>query len=463
MSLNVLLTGPNEAWIAETKKFLESKFFACETADTGKECQLKIYKGKYYCLVLDLDTEHHSGLEVLSYVRLNAPQIKVMLIIENKERFDSLDLSKDELRALGAGDILIKPFSAEKLIKSIEGENQFEAWKNVKSSGDSKVEEEVNANDDEFTGIKISEFCGGNTTIFDHYLRLGQNKYLKILHKGDFFEAKRLDKYVEDKKVTHLYFKTKDRGIYVNFINGLMSKVALSKAIPTERKLSMARNLAEKYIDEIYTVGLKPQLIEEGKKLANNVYLLINRDPELGNLLKLYQSYDPPAHAHLFLVCFLASITCTNLEWASPRTVQTVALGALLHDIGRLKLPADIRTKHYQDMTDDEKAVYRTHPQLGIEMLEKHSLISEGVRQIVYQHHEYVTGNGFPNQLTSTRIYPLAKVVSLADEFSYFIMSKRIAPLEGLKEFIPNKKIIQRFDPSVVKAMIMAFQGKSKK
>ncbi len=457
MSLSVLISEPDSSWAIELKEYLTKNSFEVDIVYTGKDCQLKVYRNKFLAVIIDIETKNHSALEVLKYLRLNAPSVKVILTVTNRKKLEELELSKDELRKIGASDILIKPYSLESLLESIEGANQFEAWKEVKASGTQRDEEEIEADDDDFTRIKIENFFSGNTTIFDHYIRLARNKYVKILHKGDFFEKSRLKKYAKEKEVTHLYFRTKERAAYVNFINQLMEKMNKSKVNNLEKKFKTAQTLAEKYIEEIHTVGLKPQLIEEGKKLCNNIYNMVRKDKALAKLLAHYEESDPPAYSHLFLVSFIASVTCQNLEWSTQRTVEMIAFGSFLHDIGMLKLPPDIKEIEQESMTVEQLIKFKQHPVLGFEMLQKYPLVPEPVRQITYQHHEFINGAGFPHGITGIKIYPLAKVVSLADGFADYISIKKTSPIAGLKELIQDRNEIAKYDPLIVKALAKSF------
>ncbi len=457
MALPVLISEPDDNWANKIKSFLEENSYLSDLVLTGKDCQLRVYKNKYLAVILDLDTTNHSGLEVLKYLRLNSPSIKVVLTLKNNKRLEKLGLSKDDLRKLGASDILIKPYSLEMLLESVEGVNQFESWKEIKVSGPQKEEEMIDADDSEFTRIKIEDFYSGNTTIFDCYVRLARNKYVKILHKGDFFEESRIEKYAYVKEITHLYFKTRERAVYINFINEMLEKMLKKQKAPIEKKVRTAKKLVEKYIEEVYTVGLGPQLVDEGKRICQNVYNIIQKEPDLASLMAMYEEQDPPAHAHLFLVSFWASITCQNLAWSSQRTVELIAFGSLLHDVGMLKLPEEIRNKSVDELSNEQLIKYKEHPRIGSELLRKYPLVTEPIRQIVYQHHEYVNGEGFPNGLTGIKIYPLAKIVAIADEFAYLLMKRKVTPLQGLREFIPNRENVMRFDPLVVKALVKGF------
>lgn len=453
----VLISDPDLTWAKNTTAFLAERNLKSDIVTNGKDCQLSLYKQKYSTIILDIDTNNHPGLVVLKYLRLNYSGTKVILTFKNKERFREINLSSEDLKKIGVSDHLIKPYTFEKLMKSIEGENPLDAWKKVSANERAKEDEEVYAKDQEFTRIKLDTFYSGNTTIFDHYLRLGPNKFVKILHKGDHFDPSRLEKYSKDKAIEFLYFKTKDRAVYINFMNQMLERTIGSSHVPTDQALKSLRSVSEKYIEEIYTVGLKPELLEEGQNLCKNMYDVVQKNKDLNLIMRQYQDYDQSAYAHLFLVSFFSTLIIKNLEWASSRTAATVAMAGLVHDIGKLKLPPELREKNESQMTPEQRLLYRQHPLWGAQMLEKCGNIPEPVIQIVYQHHEHVNGKGFPNELSGTKIYPLAKIVSLADYFSNILVENKITPLEGLNVFLPEKDNTLKFDSMAIKSLVTGF------
>jgi putative nucleotidyltransferase with HDIG domain len=462
LELSVLVSDPDNNWANELKTFLGTEGYKADISLNGKDCQLLAYRNKYSAVILDLHTTDHSSFEVLKYLRLNCPSVKVIFTLDNAEHLKELELGKEELRKLGVSDILVKPYEPSKILASIEEGSQYEAWRNVKEVSEVNEQETFDADDNEFTKIDVKSFYTGNITIFDHYIRLGRNKYVKILHKGGVFEKDRIRRYVQEKKVEFFYFKTKERSVYINFVNAVLAKMAKSKKIVADKKIKATRSLTEMYIDEVYTKGFKPQLIDEGMKICESMYKMVNRDRELARLLGQYRDFNPPAHTHVFLVSLISTIISCNLEWASERTTEITSFGSLFHDIGKMKLPGSVRIKEKSDFTKEDWEEFKKHPELGAEMLQNFKLINEPVRQIVYQHHEYVNGEGYPNGLTGMKIYPLAKVVSLADEFSNFIVEENLTPIEGLRVFIPDRERVKKFDPVVVKALLNGFIGKSK-
>lgn len=454
--MKVLISDPDAKSTKSLETLLSKNSIESLVTSSGKECQLEVYRGGIDCLVLDFDTVNYPGLMVLKYMRLNHPAVKIVMTVASKKRLDATGICQEDLKKLGAATILIKPVSDEVMLKNVQGE-QYDSWKKIKINDQEKEDESIlNVKDEEFTRVKIETCQGGNVTIFDHYIRLGKDRYVKVLRKGDSFDISRIQKYIADGKVEHLYFKTKDRTTYINFMNDLSQKmVASGKTGSTSIIVENLKSATEMYIEEIYTAGIKPQLLDEGKKLCQNMYQLIQKDSDIAKHIRELQAEDSTGKGHLFMVSFFSTIICKNMEWSSERTAETAAMGGLLHDIGKLKLPPNLRNLEENAVPPDQLTLYRQHPLYGYEMLSKSKIVHDAVKQIVYQHHEQVNGMGYPNGLTGTKIYPLAKIVSLADYFSTLITTNHLTPMEGLRRFIPNKEETAKFDAMAIKSLVM--------
>ena len=177
MPLSVLISDPDEDWAEKVLSFLKERSLFVEKASDGKDCQLKMYRGKFFAIVLDIETQNHSSIEVLRYIRLSAPAVKVILTAQSS-KLKKIGLGSSDLKRLGASDILIKPYSMETLRESIEGVNHFEEPGDT-SPETQQTEQEIAVDDSEFTHVKVEDFYSGNTTIFDCYIRAEKNKIYK--------------------------------------------------------------------------------------------------------------------------------------------------------------------------------------------------------------------------------------------------------------------------------------------
>ncbi len=454
--MKVLIYDPDPVLSTKMKDMFVKNGINALSCLSGKECQLVVYRGGIDCVVLDLDTQNYSGVMVLKYIRLNHPSVKVVLTVSSKNRFEELGITHDNLKKLGSSTVLVKPFTDDFLLKNIQGE-RYDGWKDITLNTSPPLDENIlNAKDEEFTKVKIETCQGGNITIFDHYIKLGKGRYVKVMCKGDSFDITRIQKYITDGKMEHLYFKTKDRTTYINFMNDFSKKmVETCKVGSTATIVENLKSTTELYIEEIYTAGIKPQLLEEGMKICQNMFQLVQKDSELAKYIREMQGNENKGNGHLFMVSFFSTIICKNIDWHSEKTTETIAMGGLFHDIGKLKLPPNLRNLEEKDVPHNLLPLFRQHPLFGFEMLSKSKTVSEQVKQIVYQHHELVNGKGYPNQLTAAKIYPLAKIVSLADHFVSLITSQNLTPIDGLRKFIPDKGQTAKYDAMAIKSLVM--------
>ena len=90
-------------------------------------------------------------------------------------------------------------------------------------------------------------------------------------------------------------------------------------------------------------------------------------------------------------------------------------LGGFLHDIGKISIPDVILGKRGR-LTEAEYEVVKTHPGIGAVLIQEHPL-GELALSAVHQHHEWMDGQGYPQQLMGEQISIFARIVSIADAF----------------------------------------------
>jgi putative nucleotidyltransferase with HDIG domain len=102
--------------------------------------------------------------------------------------------------------------------------------------------------------------------------------------------------------------------------------------------------------------------------------------------------------------------------------IEDIRVGALLHDIGKLLVPGRILGKPGR-LTDREWVELRTHPDKGLELLERTGL-TPAMRDIVLHHHERFDGRGYPDGLSGGQIAWPVRLVSIMDSFDALTSSR---------------------------------------
>jgi HD-GYP domain-containing protein (c-di-GMP phosphodiesterase class II) len=108
----------------------------------------------------------------------------------------------------------------------------------------------------------------------------------------------------------------------------------------------------------------------------------------------------------------------------SGNRLRTLAIGGLVHDIGKLSVP-DAILKKPGALDDDEYAIVQRHPEWGTRLLTELGGFSEAVRQLVRDHHERLDGAGYPNGLVADQIDLDTRILTVCDVYDALI-SKRV-------------------------------------
>jgi HD-GYP domain-containing protein (c-di-GMP phosphodiesterase class II) len=124
---------------------------------------------------------------------------------------------------------------------------------------------------------------------------------------------------------------------------------------------------------------------------------------------------DPSTEGHTRRVATLAVQIGERLGLPESR-LRLLALGGLLHDMGKLSVPDEILNKPGK-LTDDEFAVIRRHPTWGRELLVELGGFPPLVLALVESHHERIDGTGYPNRAPALELDLEVRVLTVADVF----------------------------------------------
>ncbi len=158
------------------------------------------------------------------------------------------------------------------------------------------------------------------------------------------------------------------------------------------------------------------------------------------------------ARDHCHRVSEWAVLVARQMDSFDERGLPDLEMGALLHDIGKIKIPAAILLKQ-GPLSPDEWVVMRRHPEYGAEMVQNIPRIANAA-VVIQNHHERFDGTGYPNRLQGADIPLPARIFSVVDAFDC-MLEKRCykeprLPADALEELRRCSGL--QFDPDVVAA-----------
>ena len=131
----------------------------------------------------------------------------------------------------------------------------------------------------------------------------------------------------------------------------------------------------------------------EAKKVVAELVESVVRNPDALIWLTQLKNQDEYTALHSIRVCILALTFGRHLE-LPPEHLNVLGIGALLHDIGKLKIPDAILNKPAR-LTDAEYTIMKTHVPIGVELLEGSAGIPAAAIEVASRHHERYSGQGY--------------------------------------------------------------------
>jgi HD-GYP domain-containing protein (c-di-GMP phosphodiesterase class II) len=131
---------------------------------------------------------------------------------------------------------------------------------------------------------------------------------------------------------------------------------------------------------------------------------------------------DVSTEEHTRRVATLAVQIGENLG-LSPSRLRSLAIGGLLHDIGKLAVPLQVLNKPGK-LTDEEFDTIKRHPGDGRKLLEELGGFPEPVRGLVSDHHERLDGSGYPRGLTGQELSVETRILAVVDVYDALVSDR---------------------------------------
>lgn len=204
--------------------------------------------------------------------------------------------------------------------------------------------------------------------------------------------------------------------IYID--DELSEGLEAKNVIPDELKIKSIATVKTAFKDLSDRKGSSYNIksIESIKQIVDEMMHIIYENPSTLYCMTELMGTDMYTYNHSAEVAALSMLVAKSMKM-NDTFIQKIGVGAILHDVGKMSVPAEILNK-VDPLDEVESKLMKDHPQMGYDLLKDNGYISPISRQIVLLHHEKLNGSGYPFMMSGEQIPIHVRIVTLCDIFN---------------------------------------------
>lgn len=264
---------------------------------------------------------------------------------------------------------------------------------------------------------------------------------------------------LERRGQSELYVKQRDFDLYATEILASLDEIIVDQSVPEASRFAILQSAVSLEVERTFRLQNASPFVALAHRMGQQVAALVGDGRASPQDLYAVAAHDTTTFVHITNVAAYAVMLADALGYGSPENRQEIAVGALLHDIGKRGIPATLLAKPGA-LTAEERALMEKHPQLGYEAVCARTDVSYSQKMMVYQHHEWVDGRGYPVGVTGKDLHPWSKLLAVVDVFDAMTARRPYRMQMSVRDvlLLLADGVNTQFEPEAVKCWISLFR-----
>jgi putative nucleotidyltransferase with HDIG domain len=313
-----------------------------------------------------------------------------------------------------------------------------------------------------FSPISVKKLHPNSVINFDLYIKT-EKKFVLYKNKNLVITPEDI-KRLAGEMVETLYIHNNDKKNFKNYQESNIENFLNSEEVPVQKKAEALYESAINVIEDVFENPRSGESIKRSREIINHtVDFILSGTQAFANLLKI-RKHDYYTYTHSVNVCtFLVSLS-QDLGVTDKKTLKEVGEGGLLHDLGKSQIPLKIINKSGK-LNKAEWELMRQHPSMGTKIAIETRDIKEVSVTIIDQHHEKLSGRGYPRGLQGSELNQFANMASIVDVYDALTTNRSYAParspMEAAQILLGDK---EEFNIDILKQFLrmLAVKGETK-
>ncbi len=242
---------------------------------------------------------------------------------------------------------------------------------------------------------------------------------------------------------------------YRAFVEKMMASPSGEGQKATEQKATALREMSKMVVRDVLDDPRSGEKIKKvGESVNSMVDFILDNETSYFSLM-IISEHDFYTYTHSLNVCALALGLGSAIGLPKSPELEMLGLGAMLHDIGKSQVDSKLINKPGR-LTDEEFTTMKSHVTLGINLLRDHHKLPDKVLEVVAQHHEKLTGGGYPSGISGDQLTQFGRISSIIDIYDALTTArsykKAFTPFEALSILSRNE---DDYDRSLLRELVM--------
>lgn len=195
------------------------------------------------------------------------------------------------------------------------------------------------------------------------------------------------------------------------------------EADPAKVSLSVSvKKRISEGVQHLYSDTNNPHFTLTTTTITSDLMRAIDDSEAIAVDISALRTSDEYTFKHSVDVATMSMIIAKNMKMSS-QDVYNIGIAGLLHDMGKSKIPLEILNKPGK-LTTEEFSLMKEHSLMGYRIIKEKNEFNDSICFAVLQHHEKMNGSGYPMGVSSDKIVPYAKILSVVDVYDALVTER---------------------------------------
>jgi len=282
------------------------------------------------------------------------------------------------------------------------------------------------------------------------------------LYRGPELEITAADlESLRSRGISRLYVASDEYASYQHYLREHLDSMLEDESVSPARRAGCLNEVLRDTLGDIFRRGDLENRLREINDFGRKMVRTLCRDDLVFSELRAFLYHDYHTFTHSANVAVYSVLLARESGIQDREELTAIAVGGLLHDAGKLDIPASILSKPGR-LDERETSVMRRHPVLGFRKLSHRPDLSFGQLMMIYQHHEHVDGKGYPVRCTARELHLWGRICAITDVFEALTSSRPYRPALNLPTAsrVMQERSGAAFDEDLLKCWIQILTSK---